>query len=112
YEVIQCRLANQDISEVVFHEERAKAAGAWGIFLLITSAKWTSEFALPSRCVIVSHDEFCEYFGPYVTRAYRSLDPLNINTASRQDLSLVEGLDSAAVETIVAKRPFSSIDQA
>ncbi|KAG7375252.1 hypothetical protein PHYPSEUDO_002252 [Phytophthora pseudosyringae] len=85
-EVIQCKLlqTKQKMSKATYEKEKAKAMkGSSDVFLLITSAELADCFALPPRCGIVSKDEFVQYFGPFASRAYRSLLEPPISTPLR-----------------------------
>lgn len=118
-EVIQCKLVQtkKKITKERYDKEVAKAANVNSdVFLLITTAQVTDQFVLPARCGIVSKDEFRQYFGPFASRAYRSLlDPPNINTASFHELRLIRGLGEAIAKNILAERKrkrFSSFEDA
>ncbi|KAG7376546.1 hypothetical protein PHYPSEUDO_013157 [Phytophthora pseudosyringae] len=107
-EVIQCKLlqTKQKMSKATYEKEKAKGMkGSSDVFLLITSAELADCFTLPPRCGIVSKDEFVQYFGPFASRAYRSLlQPPNINTASYFQLCLIKGVDDATAKAIMHER--------
>jgi DNA uptake protein ComE-like DNA-binding protein len=118
-EVIQCKLfqAKQKMNNATYVKEQAKGVeGNSDVFLLITSAQLSADVALPPRCGIVSKDEFHQYFGPFASRAYRSLlDPPNINTASYRELRLIEGVGDATAKSIIEEKKrgrFSSHEDA
>jgi len=106
-EVIQCKLfQDKQKNNATCEKEKARAEKSDSdVFLLITSAELSAEFALPAlppRCGIVSKDEFLEYVGPFASRAYRSLP--NINTASYHELCLIEGVGDATAKMIIREK--------
>ncbi|KAG9411203.1 hypothetical protein AC1031_016841 [Aphanomyces cochlioides] len=107
-EVIQCKLvqSKQKMNKATYDKEQTKGiTGSSDVFLLITSGELTDQFALPPRCGIVSKGEFIQYFGPFASRAYRSLlEAPNINTASFNELKLIEGVGEANAIKIVQER--------
>jgi hypothetical protein len=118
-EVIQCKLfqTKQKMNNATYQKELAKGVkGDLDVFLLITSAQLSDDVALPPRCGVVSKDEFLEYFGPFASRAYRSLlEPPNINTASYRELRLIEGVGDATARSIIEEKKrgrFSSHEDA
>ncbi|GMF23225.1 unnamed protein product [Phytophthora lilii] len=118
-EVIQCKFTerNQKIDRAYYEKERTKAVNnASDVFLLIAPSDLVEPFDLRKRCGIVSKAEFNDYFGPFASRAYRSLfEAPDINNASYQELRLIEGVGDAIAAKIIAKRNrkrFSSHDDA
>eukprot|EP00644_Phytophthora_capsici_P006305 jgi/Phyca11/569447/estExt2_Genewise1.C_PHYCAscaffold_320358 len=98
-EVIQCKFLHTKakFDEDVYAAEREKAVDDSDVFLLITPSS-VDEFDLPPKCGIVSEKEFRQYFGPFASRAFRSiLAPPDINKASSEVLRLVKGL---SIETV------------
>ncbi|KAK1930433.1 hypothetical protein P3T76_014104 [Phytophthora citrophthora] len=116
-EVIQCKFLHTKakFKEETYAEEREKAVDDSDVFLLITSSP-VAKFDPPPRCGIVSIEDFPQYFGPFASRAFRSLlAPPNINVAPYQVLCLVEGLGRKTADKIVqerAKQKFTDVDDA
>jgi len=113
-----CRLRRSGhFITATYEKEQAKGVeGNSDVFLLITSAQLSADVALHPRCGIVSKDKIRQYFGPFASRAYRSLlDPPNINTASYRELRLMEGVGDATAKFIIEEkniRRFSSHEDA
>ncbi|POM80159.1 LOW QUALITY PROTEIN: Crinkler (CRN) domain containing hypothetical protein, partial [Phytophthora palmivora] len=108
-EVMRCKLLQTD--EKIDEELTSKNAKTpdSDVLILITLAEATT-FDLPPRCGLVSKNEFEQYFGPFASRAYRSLlEPLDINTASYHQ---VEGVGDANANKVIEKRPYSNLEDA
>jgi hypothetical protein len=98
------------LSQQDYMNERQKAASNQDFFLLFTTKECNIE--LPDNSGIVDKKVWKDYFGPFSGRAFVFADegPLNINTASRTQLQLIEGIGKAYANTIIEKRKHCVFD--
>ncbi|CAG8601994.1 374_t:CDS:1, partial [Scutellospora calospora] len=97
----------------MYLEERSKAVGINDIFLLVSTEKSHIDVSqLPARSGIVHQNNWKEYFGPFASRAfiYANIEPPDINTASRDWFSGIDGIGRKYADIIIKKRPYQSLE--
>jgi len=103
-----------NINQKEYNEEREKSASDSDFFILFTTQDTRDNIMLPVNSGIVDQKNWDGYFGPFAGRAfiYGAKDVPNINKADFTTLQLVDGVGDASARKILAKRPFSSIEDA
>jgi hypothetical protein len=118
HEVHQYKHIEDIVNIQMLEAEYKKAACNRDFFVFFTTGEVNVDLnKLRWNIVIVSEENWKEYFGPFWARIFylKKITPLNINSATTRQMSDLIGFGKTKISQIVAerrKRPFQSIDEA
>ena len=73
-EIGQCKLIQNKMSKNGYDHERNKSAGENDIFMLYAPKGVSHDVKLSDRCGIIDDSCWKDYFGPFSSRSYLSLE--------------------------------------
>jgi hypothetical protein len=107
HEVHQYKHTMETITLDILQSELEKAACSNDLFVFFTTGTIDFELEkLPSNVVIVSEENWENYFGPFWARIFylKSVTPININTATSSQIRILKSFGEIKTERIISER--------